>query len=199
MAAQARNDAFRQLLLLEERVRRCAPSLPRTVDYREHWPGIRLGIGGADYVVRIDDIAEILEKRSPTRIPGCAPWLKGVLNLRGRMLPVYGLAEYFGYAGAQHRAAREILVVDGATLFCGIVVDAIHGMEKFYQDEFRRAESGQLDGLGALAPYVRFVNQVGEKLCHRLDIEALALDLIASNPSARQQGEDAKRPEPIHG
>lgn len=182
-AAEGRRGAFQELLILEERVRLSGASLPGRRDFRERLPGVKLSVANLEFLVPIVDIVEILEKKSLTAIPGSAPWVKGVLNLRGRLLPVYGATEFFrGAAKPGAAAALEILVVDRGALFCGIAVDAIHGMEKFYDDELRPVRGEEEAMLGTLAGFADSVIQFGEKLVYRLNIAAVAKVLGESNP-----------------
>jgi purine-binding chemotaxis protein CheW len=55
-------------------------------------------LGDEEYAVGILRVREILEYRSVTRVPLTPPWIRGVLNLRGSVLPVIDLAAKLGLA-----------------------------------------------------------------------------------------------------
>lgn len=188
-SAEGGRSAFQELLILEERVRLSGASLPKHTDFRERVPGVKVSVAGHDFLIPISEIAEILEKKRITAIPGCGAWVKGVLNVRGRLLPVYGAADFFRRQAPERKAAGalEILIVDKGPLFCGIAVDEIHGMEKFYREDFRETGYEEESALGPLAGFVNSVTQFGEKLVYRLNIAAMAKVLSESNPSHREK------------
>src|SRR5688500_5799888 len=89
------NTAFNLLLNLEEAVLLNGRAVPKNTDAREQWSGVRCLVAGTNFIVPVNQVAEILEPRSVTAIPGCAPWVKGLMNVRGRLLPVFGISEVF--------------------------------------------------------------------------------------------------------
>lgn len=188
-------DAFAQLRLLEERVRMSGCELPKGTEAVEQWAGVNFRLGGLPCVVRLDDLAEILVDKVPTRLPGCADWVKGVLNVRGRLLPVFSLPPRYLPASLCPQEGWQVLVVEGGKLFCGIRADKVVGMEKFSDGDFRSPGEGELAPCGQLAAQVRQVTDKGGALRLRLDLAALATSLCALDPAAeRNAGESKEMP-----
>ena len=185
-AATAFTDPFSQLLILEERVRLCGASLPKREDTRAHWHGVKAVTAGRRLILPLDDVAEILEARQCTRVPGCASWVLGVLNLRGRLLPVFGLSGYFGVAGPVDGKAR-VVVVDKGGLFCGISMDRIIGMQKFYQEEFAPLPEEARQAFGAMSDFVGSVTESESDNWYQLDICKIAGAMLETQPDEERQ------------
>src|SRR5687767_11041676 len=132
------NTSFDLLLSLEEAVLLNGSAVPKNADAREQWSGVRCVVAGMNFVVPLQQVAEILEPRALTSIPGCAGWVKGLMNVRGRLLPVFGVSEFFSGARTRSNSIQIILVEQGTT-FCGIAVDKVFGIQKFFQDDFSEA------------------------------------------------------------
>lgn len=84
---------------------------------------------------------------------GVKPWVKGVANLRGRLLPVMDLGGFLGLELSRARKQRRVLVVEFNDLFVGLLVDEVVGMQHFPLDAWVASTAssapfiqGQFDG-----------------------------------------------------
>lgn len=186
--ANSFNNPITQLMLLEERVRLSGSTLPRVVDTREQWTGVRSTIDGLRCVLHLDQVSEVLNNRRITSIPGCVPWVRGALNLRGRLLPVFTMAEYFALPDMHgpRTASPQIVVVEKPGVFCGILVEKVFGMQKFYEEDFGPAEQAKgRERLGRVAEFVTAVTDIDEQQWYRLDLAALAAELGKADPAQK--------------
>ena len=129
--------------------------------------------------------SEVLDNRQVTSIPGCAPWVRGALNLRGRLMPVFTVADYFGLHGGRgsRAAASQIVVVERSDVFCGILVEKVFGMQKFYEENFGPADlAGETERLGRVADFVTAVTDIDGQQWYRLNLAALAAELGKADP-----------------
>ena len=87
-------------------------------------------VAGEEYAVTILKVTEIIECVSLTHVPGTPPWIRGVLNLRGAVVPVVDLAVKFGLD--QTALTRRTCVVmvelahDGERMVLGVMADSVH-------------------------------------------------------------------------
>jgi purine-binding chemotaxis protein CheW len=90
---------------------------------------LTFALGGESFGVPIERVREILEYVEPTPIPMMPPFLRGVINLRGAVVPVIDLQSRFGKGTteAEHRSCIVIVEIehDGLTQPLGILVDAV--------------------------------------------------------------------------
>lgn len=149
----ASSTAFELLLAMNQRCRARAASLPVEQDGEAPWSGISFRLGNGWYVAPMSEVAEVLPEPRMTRIPGTKPWVLGVANLRGRLLPVMNLSGYFGAALSSHRRQRRVLVIDHDDLFTGLLVDEAPGLQHFPLTDLAMVPPENLDE--ALAPFVR--------------------------------------------
>ena len=123
--------AFDLLLHIDQRCRLLAAELPSQESRLQTWSGIGFRLAGQWYVAPMGEVAEVLPQPHTTRLPGVKPWVVGVANLRGRLLPVIDLCGFFGQALSTARKQRRVLVVDRADLFVGLLVDEVMGLQHF--------------------------------------------------------------------
>ena len=77
------------------------------------------------YGVDIGTVREIIRMQEITQIPKTPPYVEGVINLRGRVIPVLNLRERFGMEAGEESLAKRIVVVDTGEQSMGFVVDAV--------------------------------------------------------------------------
>jgi twitching motility protein PilI len=185
LATPTRLTAMSQLLNLEERVRLSGATLPRSVDSRERFAGLRCNVVGLNCVLPLNDVAEVLEHRTLTGIPGCAAWVKGVVNLRGRLLPVFDVNEFFA-CKSSNSGPLQIIVVDNGRLLCGLAVTRLLGMRKFYRESFciYRENDIQHKPAQQLGEFVEAVAVLDESTWYQLNIEKLAGRIIQTSPAS---------------
>jgi len=93
-------------------------------------------LGGDVYAVDILDVTEIMEFRNLTVVPMVPEFIRGVINLRGSVVPVVDLALRFGKRPTQVARRTSILIVetsgpDGAGQHIGIMVDTVDKVLNF--------------------------------------------------------------------
>ena len=126
--------AFDNLLSVAQHSLRYAAGLPAQIERRTYWSGVGFELMGERVVVALDDVVETLELPTLTRLPGVQPWVRGVANVRGRLLPITDVAILLG--GERRKGAKNrVLVVEQGELFAGLLVDDVFGIQHFPEDE----------------------------------------------------------------
>ena len=77
------------------------------------------------YGVDINVVREIIRMQDITSVPKTLEFVKGVINLRGRVIPVVDLRKRFALPEAEHTKDSRIVVVDISGHDIGMVVDAV--------------------------------------------------------------------------
>ena len=87
-------------------------------------------IAGEEYAVSIMQVTDIIECGAVTKVPGAPPWIRGVHNLRGSVVPVVDLAIKFGLAPTEITRRTCIVIVeikvDDERLLMGVMADSVH-------------------------------------------------------------------------
>lgn len=92
---------------------------------------VAIGIGTEKYAIRIHDIEEIIRMQDITKIPNVQAHIKGVINLRGRIIPIVSLRHRFGLSEEEYTKDTRIVVVKYADEMIGIVVDSVSQVTTF--------------------------------------------------------------------
>lgn len=145
--------AFELLLDIDHRCRLLVAEQPSQEARQQHWSGIGFRIAGQWFVAPMGEVAEVLHEPRSSRVPGVQPWVCGVANLRGRLLPVMDLSSFFGLGAAAPGKHRRVLVLDHEALFAGLLVDEVLGLQHFALDSLDLAPPQPL--IRAAAPFVQ--------------------------------------------
>ncbi|WP_435923319.1 chemotaxis protein CheW [Paenibacillus sp. DYY-L-2] len=92
---------------------------------------IEFGIEDERYAIRIQDIHEIIKIQDITSIPNVRDYVKGVINLRGRIVPVLSLRCLFGSDEAPYTKSSRIVVIHHQDEAVGVIVDRVNKVTTF--------------------------------------------------------------------
>jgi purine-binding chemotaxis protein CheW len=96
-----------------------AASAARDIQY------LTFTVGAEEYGVDILRVQEIKGYTAITRLPNSPPSIKGVMNLRGTVVPVIGLREMFGMSPAEYGKFSVIVVMNVGSRVVGLLVDTV--------------------------------------------------------------------------
>lgn len=115
------------------------------------WQGVVFESGGQRLVAPMGEVSEILMMPEYTTMPMVKPWMLGIANIRGRLLPLTDLSKFLQLPSALSQIGqRKVIVIDHNAMFSGLLVDRVLGIEQFSQDQYR-AEA--IDSQSPFAPY----------------------------------------------
>jgi len=170
---QSTQTPYLALVDIARRAKAQAAGLPGRQEVKPFWTGIGFSLLGQRFVASMDDVVELLEVPQYTFVPGVQPWVRGVANVRGRLLPIFDLAAFFGGHLGGPRQRRRVLVVEHDKVYVGLVVDELHGMQHLALEYARRAPG---DLLEPFAPMVNGQFELQQERWLVLDMQALIND-----------------------
>jgi twitching motility protein PilI len=101
------------------------------------WVGVALRMAGDLYLVAREETREVLGlPPSLTRVPGAKPWVKGLANVRGQLLPVVDLRQFLGSGVTPVTRNTRVVVVNHREIPAGLLVDEVLGFRRFAEGEF---------------------------------------------------------------
>lgn len=124
------------LLEIERRSKLHAFELPQQLDVRSTWDGVGFRLGSVQVVAAVDDVKEILPLPRITAVFGAQPWVMGVANIRGALLPVIDLQGFIQNEVAVPGRRSRILVVRHKGVAAGLLVDEVLGLKHFFDEEY---------------------------------------------------------------
>ena len=83
-------------------------------------------VAGEEFAVDILSVHEINRMMELTRVPQSPPEVEGVINLRGRIIPVLDLRKRFGMTVSERNEHNRIIVVEVHGRVLGFIVDRVH-------------------------------------------------------------------------
>jgi purine-binding chemotaxis protein CheW len=86
---------------------------------------VTFGLGNENYAVNILKVQEINRIKEITKVPNAPSHVEGVINLRGRVMPVINLRRIFGLPEREHDAQTRIMIMDIQGVTMGLVVDSV--------------------------------------------------------------------------
>jgi purine-binding chemotaxis protein CheW len=81
-------------------------------------------VGTADYALPVTQVLHLESFETATHIPGAAPYVAGIVQVRGRLVPVVDLRVRFGLPPIAHSIDRRVVVVQVGTRVAGLLVDS---------------------------------------------------------------------------
>lgn len=131
-------------------------------------------MAGEEYGVDILCVQEIRGWESATPLPNAPPHIKGVINLRGTIVPIVDLRQCFGLDGIEYTAVTVVIVLkvrtDDGDRIMGIVVDAVSDVYALEEKDMRAAPDL---GNAVNTEFIRGLVNVQNKMVILLDIDKL--------------------------
>ena len=127
-------------------------------------------LGAEEYGIEILKVQEIKGYSAITHIPNAPAHVKGVMNLRGTVVPVVDLRAKFSMEPVEYSKFTVIIVVMVGEKIAGLVVDAVSDVLNISESDVRPAPDF---GARCDTRFIRGVVSIGEKLAVLLDIDKL--------------------------
>lgn len=144
-------------------------------------------IKGEEFGVDILKVQEIIRPIEITRVPNAPDFVEGVVNLRGRVLPVVDLRSRFGLQKRAQDASTRIIVVELADQVVGFLTDAVNEVLRVASDVI---EPPPDLAIGIDAHYIRGVAKLEERLVILLDLD----QVLSEEEQAAIESENEQEP-----
>ncbi len=168
-------------------------------DYAEVTPGtdqnqfLTFTLGGEVYAIDILSIREIIDYGNLTTVPMMPAFIRGVINLRGSVVPVVDLAARFGDEPAQTTKRTGIIIVelidDESAMNIGVVVDRVNEVLDIPQADIEPPPSF---GARIRTDFIRGMGKVDGKFLVLLDVgNVLSVDELSLLSEVQTQAQPA--------
>jgi len=128
-------------------------------------------VGQEEFAVDILSVQEINRMVDITRVPKAPVFVEGVINLRGRIIPVLNLRCRFGISSETERTARSrIVVVNVRTRVVGLIVDSVSEVLRLPKEAIEPPPSLET-AIGA--EFIQGVGRIKDRLLTVLDLDLL--------------------------
>jgi purine-binding chemotaxis protein CheW len=145
-----------------------AQAQSRAAEAISEWLTFKLGT--EEYGIDILRVQEIRSYEAPTRIANAPAMLKGVVNLRGVIVPIVDMRIHFGLPEPSYDALTVVIVLTLGKQVVGMVIDAVSDVITLAADEIKAAPHLAAD---AHTHDLLGIGSIGERTLMLLDIQQL--------------------------
>ena len=128
-------DPFAVLLDYEQRSLAHEAGLPEQLDAPGLWRGVGFRIGSRRLAAGFDEVLEVLPLPAVTPVPGAQPWMLGVANIRGDLLPVVDLKQFLEGERTVLHEGQRVLIVRQPGGNVAVTIDEMFGQRSFQEEQ----------------------------------------------------------------
>ena len=129
-------------------------------------------LGAEEYALPIEAVHEIIRFSEPRSVASEVAWIRGVIGLRGKIIPIFDLAARLELAGTGTEPGK-IVILETGTGQVGVMVDEVEEVLTIESDQLEPVPTANTDTIEAIA-------KIGDRLVILLNPEGL----FAAAPSA---------------
>ena len=129
---------------MEQDVLSADMSLPEDGVVAEQWVGLSYRVGDLQFVTAMDQISEVVPPSPFATVPRTQSWLRGISNVRGRLLTVVDLQDFLGMGPVNVDQYARLIVINNDQLSCCFLVRRLQGLRHF-DPAADSCETGDLD------------------------------------------------------
>ena len=139
-------------------------------------------LGDEEYGVEILKVQEIRSYEEPTTIANAPAFIKGVVNLRGVIVPIVDMRIKFGLGSSEYNQFTVVIILNVAQRVVGMVVDSVSDVIQLSGEQIREAPQF---GASLDTEYITGLGTVDERMLILMDIEKLMTsnDMALTNVS----------------
>jgi purine-binding chemotaxis protein CheW len=124
-----------------------------------------------EYGIDVLKVREIIRMTAITRVPNTPPFVEGVINLRGKVIPVFSIRRKFGLNDVERDNRTRIMVMEVGAELMGFIVDAVSEVIRISEEEIQPPPP-VMNGNTSQECLAGVINQQ-ERLLVMLDLEKL--------------------------
>lgn len=152
--------------------------LPEQLDAPGLWRGVGYRIGKRRLASAFDEVVEILPMPQVTAVPGAQPWMLGVANIRGNLLPIVDLKQFLEGERTVLHESQRVLIVRQPDGDVAVTIDQLYGQRSFHDEQ---QISGEDIAEGRYAHLVERAYRLGDDTWG-----VFSLDKLSRTPEFRQ-------------
>lgn len=131
-------------------------------------------LSNEEYGVEVLKVREIIRMPAITKMPNTPPYVEGIINLRGKVIPIISMRKRFGLPESDHDIHTRIMVMDVGGGLTGFIVDAVSEVIRIHSSEIQPPPtmvSGNID-----QEFITGVFNHSERLLIIMDVDRMFSD-----------------------
>lgn len=140
---------------------------------------LTFSVAGEEYAVHVSHVTEIVRLQKIFSVPDVPRFVRGVINLRGKVIPLVDVRARFGLAEAPYTDRTLVVVIEVGSSPTGLIVDGVNDVAEFQPQQIAEAPTPTRSANASL------VTRIGKR-ADRVSLFVDAATLIASSISTTQ-------------
>ena len=128
-----------------------------------------------EYGVEVLKVREIIRMPTITKMPNTAQSIVGIINLRGKVIPIVSMREHFGLTEPGHDSHTRIIIMDVASGMTGFIVDGVSEVIRIRGSEIQPSPSMLASGISSREFITGVYNHV-DRLLIIMDVDRMFSD-----------------------
>jgi purine-binding chemotaxis protein CheW len=125
-----------------------------------------------EYGVEVLKVREIIRMPTITKMPNVLQYVEGIINLRGKVIPIISMRKRFGLEESENSSQTRIIIMDVAGNLTGFVVDAVSEVIRIHNSDIQPPPSLVLSG-GIGQEFITGVFNHAERLLIIMDVDRM--------------------------
>ena len=125
-----------------------------------------------EYGVEVLKVREIIRMPTITKMPNVPQHVEGIINLRGKVIPIISMRRRFGLMENENNSQTRIIIMDVCGSLTGFIVDAVSEVIRIHSSEIQPPPSMMLSG-GIGQEFITGVFNHAERLLIIMDIDRM--------------------------
>jgi len=143
-------------------------------------------IGKESYGIGIKHVIEIIELQTISEVPDMPAYVAGVINLRGKVIPVVNLRLRFGLEAREYDDRTCIVVVEIGRILVGLIVDTVEEVMEIPESSVEPPP--RFKAVSGRERYISGMGKVGGQVKILIDVERIVEEDEAANLAAGRSG-----------
>jgi purine-binding chemotaxis protein CheW len=127
-------------------------------------------LGSEEFGVDILKVQEIIKMMNVTKIPNAPAFIEGVINLRGKIIPIVDLRKRLGFKDQEFDKSTRVIVVELDGLVLGFIVDSVSEVLRIPEDTIEPPPSMVA---GIESEYIEGVGKLDDRLLILLELKKI--------------------------
>lgn len=124
-----------------------------------------------EYGVEVLKVREIIRMINITHMPNTPPYVEGIINLRGKVIPIISMRRRFGLMDAENDNRTRVIIMDVGGELLGFTVDSVSEVIRISASEIQPSPSVAAGGVGQ--EYIAGVINHGDRLLVLLNLDMM--------------------------
>lgn len=132
-------------------------------------------VGEQVYGVEINDVVEIIEVPQITKVPSLPSYIKGIINVRSKVVPVIDIRLRFGKEEIPYTSRTCTIILSRDDISVGVIVDSVADVEDIFANDITATPDNRSVNTNA---FIQYMIRSGENVKLILDVEKLLNDEV---------------------